>query len=137
MCVNFILLLLYSFFNYTHSLFLNICFNLRPVLSPLTVLSGYFFLSSGNPVLHGLEPLVPRVRPSCSLFPRASVSSSFSLSGMKSPSLTAFIAFLIFSIGKGSSLCRMLYIHFPSESNVPHARKTNSLHVLPNRLSLG
>src|SRR4051812_41451788 len=49
MCVNFILSLLYSYFNYTHSLFLNICFNFRPVLSPLTASISIFLLLFGKP----------------------------------------------------------------------------------------
>jgi hypothetical protein len=56
------------------------------------LLSGNLFLSTGKPYFHGTEPYVPRVRPSCSLFPRARVSLSFSLSGWNLPSRTSLCA---------------------------------------------
>ena len=37
------------------------------------LLSGNFFISSGNAIFHGGEPGKPRARPSCSLFPRVRI----------------------------------------------------------------
>ena len=85
----------------------------------LWLLSGYLFLSSGNPIDHGSEPSVARTRPECSAVPRARVSSSLSLSGMNRPSRASLFAFLRASMGRGFSWCLWLYMHNPSASNVP------------------
>ena len=74
----------------------------------LWLLSGYLFLSSGNPIDHGSEPSVARTRPECSAVPRARVSSSLSLSGMNRPSRASLIASLRAWMGRGFSWCLWL-----------------------------
>ncbi|KAI5016258.1 hypothetical protein ZWY2020_006109 [Hordeum vulgare] len=87
----------------------------------------------GNPNFHGTEPGVPRVRPGCSTFPRASVSSSFSLSGMNVPSCAAAIQL------REWSLHIMVLLVDQGDCHISHriarTRKSVGYFVLPHRTS--
>src|SRR6266542_3493426 len=69
-------------------------------------------MSCGTPFFHGtLEPM-PRVRPGCSLFPRAFVTMSCSLSGTKDPWVTwAWISAIFFTTSWVSGLLKLNSAH--------------------------